>query len=176
MNEEARIKEAIEERKKRARSVGIVDNVFKLYRQHLRDLREDYDLHSMPKSVTNISYTPSKFMSPETVAVTRDEVVYTFSWGEHDSIAPGSHDKYGTLDLAKDGTLLLQLQCHGEYHDYTGVEWKVYDIGAFLEGPWVEDINKFYRQASSLQGQRMAEAHKNNKRDETEDIKKKFGL
>jgi hypothetical protein len=172
------IKQAIEERKARAKSLGIVDAVFKLYREHFRFLKDqfDYERDSLPTSLTKVSSAGGSSGGPQMVTLTINDIMNSFDWNERDRYVPGGDNKFGTLDFRRGNEVLLQLKCTGDYKEYIGIEWSVYDVGAFLEGPWVEEINKLWRQVSNIQAKKAAEARKTRENDELQDLKKKFGL
>jgi hypothetical protein len=174
MNSEKEIMAAVEERKKRARELGIADNVFKLYQDHLRNLGEKFaqEPEFLPASVTKYSTT-----TDNRVEFNLGEDRFTFSFERRFNFAPDSDDySFGTLRLQSGERLLLELECLGEYKEYLGTVWKVRDITAFIEGPWVAEINHLAQQVFSLAEQRSAEYKRSLAQLKVEELKAKFGL
>jgi hypothetical protein len=122
-----------------------------LYREHLRYLKDGSEREGrIPKSVK-----VSKRSRPEGVDIVIEDKSYALSFSQRPTYAPDNHDLYGNLELKQDEALLLQLKCLGVDERYGGTKWSVIDIGAFLEGPCVDEINRFAHQVFSLAGQRQ---------------------
>jgi hypothetical protein len=181
MNEEDQMRAEIEKRKQRARDLKIVDNVFKLYQEHLRHLNSDFDhdKNSMPSSVTRVvaSSRRSRGDSVKKTEIVLAEKTYTFSFTESSMVMPDNEVwTSGQLAIESEGMQMLELRCSAEDERYVGRTWHVSDVTAFIEGAWVEEINRFAQQVFSLAGQRAAKFEDERKRKELEELKRKFGL
>lgn len=148
--EEREIREAVEQRKQRARDIGIVDQVFRLYQEHLR-------------------YEKSK-------EICVNGRLYSVSFSEQMTSVPGEYWSTGSLSVKSDGALLLEIKCMEEDDKYMGFVWKAFDVGAFLEGPWVDDISQFAVQVFQRKEQDTAKHEGERRKRETEELKIKFGL
>jgi hypothetical protein len=179
-SEEKQIREAVEQRKRRARELGIVDQVFRLYQEHLKYLRSDFghDLNCMPKSVTSVSRCSRNggSGSTEVVDISFGNETYSFSFSERLTPVPGEYWSTGSIEVKKDGVLLLEVQCMQNDDRYLGFTWEVSDVGAFIEGPWVADISRFAQQVFGRKSQQLADWNRGRKNTELEELKKKFGL
>lgn len=181
MTEEEQIRVEVEKRKQRARDLKIIDNVFKLYREHLRYLKEDFnhERNCMPKSVIKVVVSSSRSRGDvvEQREIFLDDKAYSFGFRESRSIMPdGEEWRSARLEVRSAERSLLEIYCIAEEDEYMGTTWKVSDVTAFIEGPWVDEVNGFAQQVFSLAGQRSAKRQGENKQRELDDLKKKFGL
>ena len=65
-----------------------------------------------------------------------------------------------------------------EYHDYGHGEgtWSTGDVSAFIEGPWLDELNSIYREVSVAQTERASGKQKADEREKIEKLKKDFGI
>lgn len=179
MDEEKSIKAAVEERKQRARSLGIVDTIFKLFIGLVQFLgrNPDRDVALLPEGTT-ATRTKSGPGSLETITVNAPGQVYTFSWEEEPPIyVPGK--QYASLRLSVGKQPVLEISCERKEWALGWGDWEISkyaDVRAFREGSWVEGISRFASQVDSIDARRKAEAARQATLRETEDLKKRFGL
>ncbi len=185
VDEEEHIRAEIEKRKRRARDLKIVDNVFRLYREHLRYLEGDLaqgelsrDKNRMPASVTSVVKSSSRLGGDavEQLEIALGEKTYIFAFKETTILTLDEYRTFGRLAVKSEGTQVLELSCTAEDEKYLGTTWEVSDVTAFLEGAWVEEINRFAQQVFSLAGQQAAKSERERNQKELEDLKKNFGL
>jgi hypothetical protein len=103
--------------------------------------------------------------------------VYTFAFRESSNVMPDSEVwTSGHLEIKSEGSQLLEIYCVAEDDRYMGTTWSVSDVTAFIEGVWVEEINRFAQQVFSLAGQKSARSREDSKQRELEKLKNRFGL
>jgi hypothetical protein len=172
MKNDKQMLQAVEERKQRARDLKVVDNLFTLYQDHLKSLKDgsEHEEH-IPKKVA-----VTVCSQPKAIYFALSDKPYEVSYSEYRSWAPDSDDSYGTLSLKHDGKLVLELKCLGERDSSFYMTWRVLDVEAFIEGDWVEEFNRFARQVFGFSAQRRAEENKVYAQKQAEDLKRKFGL
>ena len=181
MTEEEQIRAEVERRKQRARDLKIVDNVFKLYREHLCYLKADFnhDQNCMPKSVSKVvvSSSRNRWDAVEQREIFLGDKAYSFGFRESSNVMPDNEVwRSARLEVRTAERSVLELYCVAEDDRYMGTTWRVSEVTAFIEGPWVEEVNRFAQQVFSLAGQRSAKCQGESKHRELEDLKKKFGL
>ncbi len=186
MNDESEIRAEVERRKRRAKEVGIVDIVFRLFEERLRDLKAkvDYREHHLPDSVKNVivATRQGKYV-PYSIEVVIDERPFKFVFVE---FPPVGEDEDGQtikskLRLRSGRELLLELECSrttpifGTEYIF-GRDLRVDQVLAFVEGTWVQEIKDFAHHVFDAEDQHKAKLRQEQRQRELEDMKKRFGL
>jgi hypothetical protein len=182
MDDEQTIKAAVEERKLRARTLGLVDTLFRLYWKELHYLgsNADYDTARLPNGATAQRFGSPRSSSERVTVYTPDDT-FDFVWSVHPDYLPEDDGtRFADLKLHIGGETVLQISCVHTPHKYTDYnDWEVSrhsDVEAFREGPWVQAFVRLAAQINSKAGQIRTEGAKDDKQRELEDLKKKFGI
>jgi hypothetical protein len=185
VSDESEIRAEVERRKRRAHEVGVVKSVFRLFHERLGDLtpNTDYREYQLPDSVRNVVVTVLE-QTGKSVEIFFEERSYKFSssitaWP--DLTFEGGETIRSILRLRSGRKLLLELECSrttpifGREYIY-GREPKVDEVLAFVEGPWVKEINIFASEVFSAVDQQEARMREGQKQRELQEMKKRFGL
>ncbi len=180
-SEEQRIREEVEKRKQRARQSGIINSAFTLYRNNL----PHYDawatncpnlIHPMVK-VINKTRTRNRDETAERIEATVRGNNYVFTFRERTMVMPdGEAWHHGYLDVDFQGQRVMTIDCDCKEEEYIGSTWSTGDVSAFVEGPWVEEINKIFDEIRHLHDEHSKRAQEQAKKEELEKLKKNFGL
>jgi hypothetical protein len=178
VNDAAKIRAAIEERKQKARDLGVVDNVFKLYIDELSEFPATLATHPdwLPQYVTSFLKHKKTWTTAEPSSVGfsigQDKYVITF---DETKSGPRATFENGILQLKGGETTLLQLACEGRVGEYS-TNWSVKDIDGFIDGPWVDVINNLAREVFTLSATRRTRWKESQEQKELEKLKNSFGL
>ena len=185
MNQEQEIREEVDRRKRRAHEVGIVKSVFRLFHERLANFtpNTDYREYQLPDSVRNVAVTMSG-KTGKSVEIFFEELSYKFisevtAWP--DPTSEGGETIRSKLRLRGDGKLLLELECSrttpifGREYIY-GRDLRVDEVLAFVEGPWVQEINDFAGKVFYAEDMQTAKMREEQKQRELQEMKKRFGL
>ena len=185
MSDESEIRAEVERRKRRAHEVGVVKSVFRLFHERLGDFtpNTDYREYQLPDSVRNVVVTVSE-QTGKSVEIFFEERSYKFSssitaWP--DLTFEGGETIRSILRLRSDRKLLLELECSrttpifGREYIY-GRELRVDEVLAFVEGPWVQEINDFAGQVFNAEDLQKTKMREEQKQRELQEMKKRFGL
>lgn len=185
MNEELEIRVEVEKRKRRAWETGVVINVFRLFHERLGDFipNTDYREYQLPDSVRNVVVTVME-QTGKSVEIFFEERSYKFSssitaWP--DLTFEGGETIWSKLRLRSDGKLLLELECSrttptfGREYIY-GRDLRVDEVLAFVEGPWVQEINDFASKVFYAEDMQKAKMREEQRQCELQEMKKRFGL
>jgi hypothetical protein len=148
-NDEQRVIEEVKKRKQRAWQSGVVTSAFKLYRDNL----PYYDawatncphvLHPQIR-VTNKTRTRGGSESSERIDAIILGNSYVFTFRESTTYLPdGESFTNGHLDVDFQGQRVMTIDCGCEVDRYTGREWSARDVSAFIEGPWITELNSVF--------------------------------
>ena len=185
MNEELQIRVEVEKRKRRAWETGIVINVFRLFHQRLANFipNTDYREYQLPDSVRNVAVTMSG-KTGKSVEIFFEERSYKFisevtAWP--DPTSEGGETIRSKLRLRGDRKLLLELECSrttpifGREYIY-GKDLRVDEVLAFVEGPWVQEINDFAGKVFCAEDMQKTKMREEQEQRELQEMKKRFGL
>lgn len=185
VSDESEIRAEVERRKRRAHELGVVKSVFRLFHERLGDLtpNTDYREYQLPDSVRNVVVTVLE-QTGKSVEIVFEERSYKFSssitaWP--DMTFEGGETIRSQLCLRSGVDLLLELGCSrttatfGREYIY-GKDLRVVEVLAFVEGPWVEEINNFASEVFSAVDQQEARMRGEQKQREVQEMKKRFGL
>jgi hypothetical protein len=185
MDQETEIRAEVEKRKRGAWETGVVINVFRLFHERLGDFtpNTDYREYRLPDSVRNVVVTVLG-QAGKSVEIFFEERSYKFSssitaWP--DLTLEGGEKITSKLRLRSDRKLLLELECSRttpifgrEY--ICGRELRVDEVLAFVEGPWVQEINDFAGQVFNAEDQQKAKMREEQEQRQLQETKKRFGL
>ena len=127
--DEKQIFAEVERRKQRARSLGLVDLVFKLYFEEIRHCAawsqsSPDSVHPDFQSATEIPKRTLKgVQSLEGVEMPIEGSTFVFAFDSRTTTMPdGEFCYFGTLLLTIDGQGVFGIDCHGSYDDYLGLK------------------------------------------------------
>ena len=167
MSEADEILRKVEERKDRARELGVDKLICELYFDHgLRHYTAGmHHEHQRYKIISR-----AKQLNDDSLQVTindRDYVLtYTDKWS---ASVPEFHS--GQLELFLGDKTLLALAISAEIDEY-GTEHKPFDINAFLEGDWIQDFQQLKLQVL----EKEARWERERKEKKAKELKDRFGL
>jgi hypothetical protein len=179
-SEEQRIIDEVEKRKERAQQSGAITSAFNLYHYELRH----YDvwakncphlLHPEIK-VTQKLQARGPSASDELIDATIGGNEYFFKFRERSTYLSdgelGELAVHGYLDVDFQGQRVMTIDCgtDGDGHWYTG------DVSAFIEGPWIDELNSVFADVRHLHEEDNKRLQEQRKKEETEKLKKNFGL
>ena len=179
--DDAQIRAEIEIRKQRAKDLGLPQAVFRLYEDHLKYLRDNFDhgKSGIPDSLTKVVRIKTNnhdwSEKSDSVELFFGEKCIIFVFKEHTSTFTDYYT-YGNLLIIVEGQEVFDLACHCRFVEEVGNEWSPGDVKGFIEGPWVADVQKFAEQVCSMAERRKGVVEQERKRQELERAKKKFGL
>ena len=178
--EEQYILAEVKRRKERALKSGVVANAFNLYQ---RDLPY-YDswarncphlLHPGIK-VANKTRTSAQNESVERIEATIRASKYVFTFRQKTMSMPDRELTYGFLDVDFQGQRVMTIDCTCEDDQYAGRIWRPSDVSAFIEGPWVDELNVIFAEVARLHDEDSKRKQDRAKKAELEKLKKGFGL
>jgi hypothetical protein len=178
MTEEERILAEVERRRRRAKELGLFD-LLTLFRDHLEFLEDGPNHERLPKSVTDVKAvdTESGKDSIKVREIWFGGSSYIFSFRErYDTFDSGELYLTSHLVLVRAGQTLLDLSYSGKVEEWTGTVWEPRGVEAFIEGDWVQDIEMLRQDVLDLASQRRGRARAETKKQELEELKRKFGL
>ena len=180
-NEEARILEEVERRKRRARESGVVASAFNLFRNDL--LHYEAWIKNRPDIVH-----PEIRINDRKRSVTRGDWCeriegtirgnrYVFTFREITTSMPdGEPFVYGQLHVDFQGRKVMTIDCTCEQGDSEARMWTPGEVSAFIEGPWVEELNFVFADVTRLHEERNRRAQEEARKQELTNLKKNFGL
>jgi hypothetical protein len=177
MEEEERIRSAVEERKQRAKELGIVATVFELFDKSLRHFSSSPDSPYLPAGAKVVRTEKSKDL--ETLTLHWEDKQFTFLWFSRPSECFNDGRWVGILSLNVAGEKVLEFYCVC-IPDEDGIAvWKVpnsSDVDAFIEGSWVEEITRFASAVKKIEEQLFAKYREEDKAKELDERKKRFRI
>jgi hypothetical protein len=75
-----------------------------------------------------------------------------------------------------DGRRVVTIDLKGHDDSDAGRFWEPADVSAFLEGPWIVELNTVYAEIAALQEKRNAQQQEESKKKNLHDLKNNFGL
>ncbi len=180
-NEEARILEEVERRKRRARESGIINSAFSLFRNDL--LHYDAWIRNCPElvhpeiRVNDKNRTVTRGDWSERVEATIRGNRYVFTFREITTSMPdGEPFTYGQLHVDFQGRKVMAIDCTCEQGESVARMWTPGDVSAFIEGPWVDEVNFVFADVTRLHEERKRRSHEEARKQELTNLKKNFGL
>lgn len=180
-SEEQRILEEVKKRKERARQSGVITSAFTLYRRNL----PHYDawatncphlLHPGVK-VTNKTRTGTPRESVERIEATIRGNSYVFTFRESTTYMPdGEPYTFGYLDVDFEGQRVMTIDCGCNDEEYVGRTWYTGDVSAFVEGPWIDELNSVFTEVTHLHEENNKRSNEKSKKEEVEKLRRNFGL
>ncbi|MFI5353094.1 MAG: hypothetical protein ACHQZS_09050 [Candidatus Binatales bacterium] len=179
----------VKRRKDRAQELGVPELIWDLFDtvkhfpSYSRNNPEGYQ-RFVPEFVTEIQ-EPSK----ENVAFQYDGVRYLFNWSTK-RVESSFSSRAGFEMSLEDGLLILHVNDEGVFEltlrgeqDFSGDDWvpetwKVREIQAFIEGPWVEGLRGLNSRIKEHR-RRLHEAEAKRRREEPSrlaELKSRFGI
>jgi hypothetical protein len=180
-SEEQQIRAEVEKRKQRARQSGVITSAFKLYRDDLRHY-EAWAKNCPELLHSAIEILDMKNTVGQGETVNRIEAIirgnrYVFTFRERSIHMPdGEESGYGYLDVDFQGNRVMTINCESNDQEYRGRTWYTGDVSAFIEGPWIEELNLVFADVTNLNGEHTKKRQEQNRKKEIESLKKNFGL
>ena len=180
-NEDEAILEEVRKRKERARRSGVITSAFKLYRDHF----PYYDawatncphrLHPEVKIRNLMGTELGRFkLCPIEATIRGHSYVFTF---RQRSIGLPDGDEFtiGNLDVNFQGQRVMTIDCKRSDDTYSGRTWYTNDVSAFIEGPWIDELNSVFADVTRLHEEDLQNREEQDKKDEIANLKKNFGL
>lgn len=178
--EEQQIRAEVTRRKERARQSGVITSAFALYDDNL----PYYD--AWPKNcpelvhpsikVTNKTEKGSRNESSRRIEALIQGNSYVFTFRQTTTFMEDEEYTRGYLDVDFQGQRVMTIDCHCEDNRYAGRIWSARDVSAFIEGPWIAELNAVFAEVTCLHGSRNRLAQERSKKAEIENLKKNFGL
>ena len=171
--DEAKIRGEINRRKEVARSKGVME-FGKLYYSKLRLFPHwiknnvGYPASLVTSAVEEQDAQTKKVRTKLTI--NNREFVFTFD--RRSFYTPdGELNNHGDLELSVDGQHVLTLSMAEQQYEYFS-EWITFDIDAFIDGAWVNDLQNFEKRLIEEENK----AKKKREHEELEKQKAKFGI
>jgi hypothetical protein len=188
MEGEGNILREVEERKRQAWESAVPYWVSRLFDERFSEVPPGTDFRELglPESVQGLAI---KTQHGRMVFLTLVSGTYEFNsqilqWPDENllDVREGGLVIRSTLGLKRNDELLLELKC-SRTTSGLGIgcpiperEYKVDDVTAFVNGPWVEDIKYFAGQVFNVEDKQKAKMREEQKQRELQDMKKRFGL
>jgi len=180
-SEEQRIMEEVKKRKERARQSGVITSAFKLYRDNLR-YYEAWATNCPDVVHPEIKVTKTvKASGPSGSDELRDATIrghdYFFKFRERSTCLPdGELFVHGYLEVDFQGQRVMTIDCGCDRDEYMGSTWYTGDVSAFIEGPWMHELNSVFVEVTHLHEEYDKRRKEQYKYEEVEKLKKNFGL
>jgi hypothetical protein len=179
-SEEQRILEEVKTRKQRAWQSGVVRGVFDLYRDHLPyyDAGITNSPHLMHSQivVTNKTQTKDGDESIQRIEAMIRGNPYVFTFHESSMCMDDGVIITGYLDVEYQGQRVMRIDCRCEDDRYADRSWSPVDVSAFIEGPWIPELNSVLAEITRSIKNQNERAKKQSKHQELDTLKKNFGL
>jgi hypothetical protein len=179
-SDEQRIRAEVNRRKQRAREVGIITSAWELN----HDLRF-YEAWAVncPQyvhpavRVTAQTETVNSNERARRIEATIRENIYAFVFRERSFTMPdGEPFSSGNLDVEFQGHRVMTVDCDCEVNEYAGDIWHTRDVSAFIDGPWVPELNSIFADVSKVRAEQERVGQEAAKKEELRKLKKDFGL
>jgi hypothetical protein len=179
-NDGESIRAEVNRRKQRARESGIITSVWKLN----EDLRyydawavNCPDLVHPAVNVTSKTEKVDHDDSVERIEVKIRGKSYAFVFREHSTVMDdGEYLKWGHLDVEYESNRVITVDCAYQDDRYAAGTWTTGDVSAFIEGPWVQELNSVCADVSKLHEEFNRVQKERGDLEELEKLKKNFGL
>ena len=127
------------------------------------------------------SVTEPAIVAPGKVQLTINGAKYLFSYNERDDPVPDhTENRIGSLSLYLDDRLVLEFEINITlpYEWYDKRKYELWGIGAFVEGPWVIELQALLPQVKNHEQTVREERRKRDREDPKKlaDLKSRFGL
>jgi hypothetical protein len=180
MMSEQEIRAAVEERKQRARNLGVVEVSLNLYLSQFEG-RSPEKVSTRFPMLGGVVGTKRTEDSPESVSITTEDNSYTFVWNHHRNHFPlkegDSESATLTLQIGGENAPVLEISCKRMKLSYGAFgDWEHSDIKAFREGQWVQEILNIASEVNRIDTQLKAEETRAMQQVRLEDLKRRFGL
>jgi hypothetical protein len=177
---EQRIFEEVKRRKQRAWQSGAIKSAFDLYRERLPyyDAWSANCAHRMHSQivVTNKTQTKDGDESIQRIEATIRGNLYVFAFHESSMCMDDGMIITGYLDVEYQGQRVMRIDCRCEDDRYAGRSWIPTDVSAFIEGPWIAELNSVFAEITRSIKKQNERAKKQSKQQELDNLKKNFGL
>ncbi|HVB57075.1 MAG TPA: hypothetical protein VNE63_11685 [Candidatus Acidoferrales bacterium] len=180
-NEEQRILNEVNRRKEFARRCGVITSAFKLFREDIRHYdawaRNCPDLVHPDIKVKAKTETNRSRESTERVDILIRGHEYGFAFRETTTSMPdGEPFTMGWLDVHFEGQRVMTIDCRCCDEEYVGRTWSTGDVSAFIEGPWIAELNSISAEVKHLHDEREKRTEESSRIQKLEELKKNFGL
>ncbi len=165
----------VEQRKERARKLGIGDTVIPLYYNHLK-FYPAWTKNS-PKWISP-TVSEAVDLGDHKVRLKINGRSYTFSYSERS--VPGYDETFtmGTLQITLEDQKVFECDVHVDYEDELETKRTPGDIKAFIEGQWIEELKNLltFVLKHEAEQSRLSEKERRENPEKLMDLKKRFGL
>jgi hypothetical protein len=161
-----RVRAEAEQRKQRARQLGLPELTTRFYRDLARfyPAWRDNNPAMVPQMITDI-----REVSKDTVEFQDRDHRYSLAWKEWSGSYPDGDVFFsGALSLLVDENRVLEIHLDGDEYS----QWLPKDVHAFIEGPWVSSFK-----AVVAEGERLRQQSEEERRQrEAEELRSRFGI
>lgn len=165
----------VEQRKNRAKELGIFETVFPLYHKHLR-YYPAWTKNS-PKAIFP-AVSEAVDLGDHRVRLKINGRSYTFSYSERS--IPGYDDFFtmGHLQITLEDQMVFECDVHVDDTDEFERKHTPGEIEAFIEGPWIEELKHLLTLILKHEEEesRLREKEQRENPEKLMDLKKRFGL
>ncbi len=70
----------------------------------------------------------------------------------------------------------MTIDCGCDRDEYSGRTWYTGDVSAFIEGPWISELNSVFADVTHLHEAQDKQNREQSKKEEMEKLKRNFGL
>lgn len=70
----------------------------------------------------------------------------------------------------------MTIDCGCSDDEYTGRTWYTNDVSAFIEGPWIDELNSIFADVTHLHEEDRKRSGEQDKKEEIANLKKNFDL
>jgi hypothetical protein len=179
-SDEQRIRAEVNRRKQRAREVGIITSTWEL--NHDLPFYDAWAVNCPQYVHPAIRVTAKTETRNSNERVKRIEATirgmgYAFVFREREYTMPdGELYKSGYLDVEFQGHRVMTVDCDCEDNEYAGEIWHPGDVSAFIEGPWVPELNSIFADVAKVREEQNRMRQEAAKKEELKKLKKDFGL
>ncbi len=179
-SDEQRLRGEVSRRKQRAREVGIITSAWELNHDlrfyHAWAVNCPEYVHPAIR-VTAQTETADSNGRAKRIEATIQGNAYSFVFREReDTMDDGERYRRGHLDVEFQGHRVMTVDCDYEDNQYAGGIWHTRDVSAFIEGPWVPELNSIFAEVSKVRAEQKRVRQEAAKKEELRKLKKDFGL
>jgi len=174
MSNPDKIQAEVELRNQKAWKLELPQTVTEFYLEHARfyPLWKESEPVRVPRSLVDIEEG-----SDDAVEFTYSGDRYVITWNESDTTLPdGAVDYSSTIELFINGDRVLEVYLVGDFNIYTGMDWKVNDVRAFIGGPWVKAFKTLAAEGERLYALEEKRAEDLRKKEELAELQTRFGI
>lgn len=165
----------VEERKNRARMLGVDDVLFNFWKDYFRFKNYDRFCETGHLLVDKVNAAADG----GTVSFEIQGKQFLFTSKMNSTVLPDdAYFNHAKLILFSDGCCVLEVSLHEQdaKHAWESAEWYVHDITAFVEGDWVECFLSLHRAIQNFKGSRQKQSQEQSQEEAERNLRARFGL